>query len=358
MPPKFNVDKLRAQFAKHNNKGKKSTSSKFSNVSPFCQLKEGTNYLRLVPWPDAEEDEDGLKIPEFKELQFYYNLKYPNRDENGKIIEKWGKPDWNKAPIVNRSRGLDDCVAEAAFALFSKTDEDGNEKTEEQLAEDKEMGKLLLPSTDRYLLVLNRDCEDEGLKLLSVRGSQMYEAIMTMLLDERKGPMIMDTSEDGHDLEITITMNEKSGRRNPPQISVDFDKKPLHEDEDKMEELLTSMDFPNPEKIFAKRYKTPEQLQEHFEGWLNSRAGEDAKPQEKAPVASDDVQEEVEEKPKRAKKKAVKKVVEVEVEEDEEEEEEVVAKPKKKAVKAKSADVADLNVDDAFSTLLEEDDED
>lgn len=336
--PKFNVDKLRAQFAKHKNKGQKNSGKTFSNISPFCSLEEGTNYLRLVPWPDSEADEDGLKIPEFKEIQFYKKLTYPNRDENGKIIEKWGKPDWNKAPVANRSLGLEDCVSEAAFALFAKEDENGNEKTQEQLAEDKEMGKLLLPSTDRYILVLDRKKEDEGLKMLSVNSSQMYESIMTLLLDERKGPMIMDTSEDGHDLEITITMKEVAGkkRRNPPQISVDFDKKPLHEDEDKMEELLTSMDFPDPHKIFAKRFKTPEQLQEHFEGWLNSRASEgETKPA-----------------PKTTEKK-VDKVVETDVEE-----EEVVPAPKKpKKAAKKKEEVKELDVDDAFASLLEDDED-
>ena len=249
-----------------------------------------------MPWPDAEADEDGNKIPDFKELWFYYDLKFTEETPDGKKIE-------HKPPIALSRLGEKDVVQEAIDQFFSTEG-----KTDDEIREDKEMAKKLLPGRTVYLLGIDRSKEAEGPKMWSISSKKNYETVLKMLLDEKKGPKIMDTSPEGHDLEIEV-LKDDQGRRQVASIGPAWDAQPLAENEELGQKWLEDMNFPDPHKIFARRRLTPEKLEEHFKKYmgLDTSLEEGTELETGSEESEAEAAEEVEEAPKAAKKKASKK---------------------------------------------------
>lgn len=339
MAPKLNLNKLRDRLNRHKNKSVKKTGGG-GNTNPFFNLQEGKNKFRLVAWPDAEEEE-GERIPDFKELSFYYNLKFPEKDEQG-IIKKdnYGKQIINKPPISCKSRGLRDCVDEMMSGLFNKEG-----KGEDEVKEDKELAMKLWPTPTYYLLGIDRSREDEGLKIWSISGKTQYENLLDIMLDPEEGPMILDTTESGYDIEIKVNMvddPQRDGQKKRVIGTPTTAKKscPLSDDAEKVKALMNDENFPDPSKIFAKRFLTPEELDVHFDRWLCSTSGEKPDISEgdgtevKAPASED----------------------ESEKEEASEEKAEETAAPEKK-VKKTAKKSEKTKVDAAFDDLNEDDED-
>jgi len=336
MAPKLNLNKLRDRLNRHKNKAAKKTGGG-GNVNPFFNLQEGENKFRLVAWPDSEEEE-GERIPDFKELSFYYDLKFPEKDEHGNIKkDSYQKQIWNKPPISCKSRGLRDCVDEMMSDLFNKEG-----KSEDEIKDDKEIAMKLWPTPTYYLLGIDRSREGEGLKIWSISGKTQYEKLLGLMLHDEYGPMILDTSEEGFDIEINVSMvedprpesNGKKKRQVDPPVAA---RKacPLHADSKKAKEIMNDENFPNPEKIFAKRFLSPEELDVHFDRWLCSTSGEnpDVSEGDGTEVAAPESEKE------EASEKAVEETAAPEKKS---------KKPAKKEAKSKSVDAAfdDLNMDD------------
>ncbi len=319
---KPNLSKLKERYNRLKNKGSKGGWNK--DASPFFSLAEGTNRFRLLPWPDAEEDEDGTKIPDFKEQWFYYGLKFVEKLPDGSTVT-------HKAPLSLRHMGEEDCVQDAINMLFDKEG-----KSEEQVAEDKELAKKLLPGQTMYLLGIDRSKEDEGPKMWSISSKKIYETVIKVMLDEKKGPAILDTSGEGFDLEIEVIIDDQKRKQVTSVNPAMFDGAcPVHEDEDKAKEWIKGERSPDPYKLFAKRKLTPAELRVHFDKYMGVEVDEGEGTELKTVPEKEEATPE--EKPAAAAKKS---------------------SAKKASKKASDKKEAPTNINEAFAGLDVDDDED
>ena len=250
-----------------------------SKGSVFWFPDEGTYKVRLLAWPEHPD------YP-FEELWFYYNLRG--------TTEWKGKKQPGKAPMALRQFNEDDPVAERINLLRSPNNEgelassrgveEGTEKTKEQREEDLEFCKNLYASQTVYVALIVRGLEAEGPKIWPNSSKKVYDRLCELFLKEKIGETLLDISENGRDLEVTIKFNRSMTGNTGKSVGIDFDieKCALSEDQDQVNKWLENI--PIPFKLMEKRKLTYDQLEKRYNDWLAEDA-EDDEGTEHAPKA-------------------------------------------------------------------------
>jgi hypothetical protein len=165
------------------NKLKDKLNEKSKGQAIFFKPTEGETVIRIVPLKSNKDNP-------FQELQFHYGF------EAGKKPD--GSP--NELTILSpRSYGEVDPIAD-----FCDSVRKGGNLTKDEF---KTLMKKYAPTSRTYVPVIVRGKEDEGVKFWAF-GKKIFEQILAICADEDYGD-ISDV-EQGHDIKITFTPQEKS----------------------------------------------------------------------------------------------------------------------------------------------------
>lgn len=220
----IDLKKMRAKLEASKNKGSKIWKPKL----------DSTVKARILPTPDEDP---------FKEFHFHYNL--------------------GKMSVLCPKRNFDEeCpVCEFASALWNEGDEDS-----------KNMAKDLFARQRFYSPIILRDEKDPTVKVWGY-SQTVYQELLKKVLNPQFGDIT--DPETGTDFDITY---EKTGGKQFPDTKLEFDRNESslcgELGDDKCAELLDSI--PDFTTLFDR--KTPAEVQEILDNYLDSDGDGDDKP--------------------------------------------------------------------------------